>query len=515
MTPGFITGDEQRITGDEQRITGDEPTPHLAATTDPSGRAPSSHPACYPRPIVTPAHARRRRSFPFVVALVATLHACSESTEVVIDPIPDAAGFDDWYQPVEDAAVIEEREIDDPTDVPALDAPPPPEDAPLATIDLGALDAPLATVDAGGVRDAGSPPPAPADAGSTPPPPPPPHFTTVFSTRRSNNAPDTAVEDAIVNLIRHAAPGSRIRVAIFSFTRNGPSAELIAAARRGIDVRIVFDGDAVHTTGSEVAMLRAGLGVDRVTVCGAPGTSCNGSGIMHHKTFLFSALEDGSRDVVVQASHNLTTTQLSMHNNAVIVRDDAALFAGYERTWNDLRRDANVVNYYRIDDGDRATRVYFFPRTDGDTAVSVINNVDCVAGSHVRVTMAFFTDRRVAVAQALAARRRAGCAVEAVIGDAEIRAGSSVLSTLRSAGVAVTLYPARAGGWTIHSKYLLVDSRYAGSTTPRRLVFTGSHNWTGPALDANDETLLRVEDDGVYNAFLADWNLVRAAASRP
>ena len=442
-----------------------------------------------------------------MVALFAALHACSESTEVVIDPTQDAAGFDDWYQPVEDAAVIDEREIDDPTDVPALDAPPPPEDTPVATIDLGAVDVPLGPVDAGGVRDAGSPPP--------PPPPPPPHFTTVFSTRRSSNAPDTAVEDAIVNLIRHAAPGSRIRVAIFSFTRNGPSAELIAAARRGIDVRIVFDGDAVHTTGSEVATLRAGLGVDRVTVCGAPGTSCNGSGIMHHKTFLFSALEDGSRNVVMQASHNLTTTQLSLHNNAVIVRDDAALFAGYERTWNDLRRDANVVNYYRIDDGDRATRAYFFPRTDGDTAVSVINNVDCVAGSHVRVTMAFFTDRRVAVAQALAARRRAGCAVEAVIGDAEIRAGSSVLSTLRSAGVAVTLYPARAGGWTIHSKYLLIDSRYAGSTTPRRLVFTGSHNWTGPALDANDETLLRVEDDGVYNAFLADWNLVRAAAARP
>ena len=55
---------------------------------------------------------------------------------------------------------------------------------------------------------------------------------------------------------------------------------------------------------------------------------------MHHKTFLFSALEDGSRNVVMQASHNLTTTQLSLHNNAVIVRD-----------WY------NILNYRVADDG--------------------------------------------------------------------------------------------------------------------------------------------------------------------
>ena len=60
---------------------------------------------------------------------------------------------------------------------------------------------------------------------------------------------------------------------------------------------------------------------------------------MHHKTFLFSELSDGSRNVVLQGSHNLTTTQLTMHNNAVIIRGDAALFAAYERTWRDLFAD--------------------------------------------------------------------------------------------------------------------------------------------------------------------------------
>jgi phosphatidylserine/phosphatidylglycerophosphate/cardiolipin synthase-like enzyme len=90
-----------------------------------------------------------------------------------------------------------------------------------------------------------------------------------------------------------------------------------------------------------------------------------------------------------------------------------------------------------------------------------------------------------------------------------------VLNTLRDAGVRVTLYPRRASGWQLHSKYLLVDAPYAGSSGHQHLVFTGSHNYTGGALTANDENVLRVDDGAVFNAFLADWVRVRAAAARP
>ena len=58
-------------------------------------------------------------------------------------------------------------------------------------------------------------------------------------------------------------------------------------------------------------------------------------------------------------------------------------------------------------------------------------------------------------------------------------------------------------------------AEFIASTAHRRLVFTGSHNWTGPSLDQNDETLLRVERDEVFNAFVADLARVRAAATRP
>jgi phosphatidylserine/phosphatidylglycerophosphate/cardiolipin synthase-like enzyme len=387
-----------------------------------------------------------------------------------------------------------------------MSAPPPPPPPP-PDVDMGAPP-PV---------DMGAPPPD-VDMGTPPPPPPPPPtfptYETVFSRRPATNGRDTTVEDRLVQLIDAAVPGSRIRGALYTFTRTGPADALGRAAARGVDVKIILDGGA-DGAGSEVGTLRTGLGTGNVRLCDSPGTACVGSGIMHHKTFLFSALADGSTNVVAQASHNLTANQLQMHNNAIIVRGDATLFAAYERTWNDLFADVEIPDYYRLTDGDLATRVYFFPRPGGgDTTVSILDNVACDGTARIRVAMAFFTDARLEVAQALARRAREGCDVQVIAGNAEIPLGGSVETTLTGAGVRLFKYPDRSG-WGLHSKYMIIDANYAGSAAHRRLVFTGSHNWTGPALSINDETMLRVEDNGVFDAYLADWNHVRVESARP
>ena len=396
-------------------------------------------------------------------------------------PVPDAGPVDD------------ETGGTPPTEpVPEPDAGPAPADAGLPPADAGS-------------------PPAP-DAGS-PPPPPPPNLQVVFSTRPATNGRDTSIEAALVALMDQALPGSKLRLEMYTFTRAAPADALIRAHQRGVDVKVVVDGGARLAAGSEIPRLEAALGLARVKSCSSAGggTSCQGTGIMHNKVLLLSALADGSRNVVVQASHNLTTAQLTMHNNAVVVRNDPALFAAYAQTFDDLWTDAQNLGAYRVADGTLATRAYFFPRgSGGDTVVSVLNNVTCDATAKIRVAMAFFTSARQAIADALSARKAEGCDVAIVVGDDEIPFSAQV-----SSGVAVTRYPQRAGGWGLHSKYLLVDAKYAGSSAHRRLVFTGSHNYTGPALTSNDETLLRVEDAAVFQAFLADWAKVKAAALTP
>lgn len=344
---------------------------------------------------------------------------------------------------------------------------------------------------------------------------PPPRFQPVFSVRPADDGIDPAIEDAVVALIRRALPRSRVRIAVFTFTRMTVAQALIDAHNRGVDVRVVVDGGADDPPESAVPALVRALGRARVTVCGAPGTACLGTGIMHHKTALFSALDDGSRSVVVQSSHNYTGAQRRRHNNALIIRGDARLFSAYERVFEHQRRDIVRRGYYHTADGSLGTRAYFFPRDAGDTAVSALNNVDCRGGGRIRVAMAFFTNARLAVADALLRRHREGCDVQVVVGDAHIRIGPRVRDLLRDGGVPLSLYRESAGGWALHSKYMLIDARYAGSRTNRRLVFTGSHNWTGGALRENDETMLRVENDAVFEAYLADWGRVRAGAGRP
>lgn len=430
-----------------------------------------------------------------------------EAEDYDAGPYPDDIGPEDFPIPPEDGGL--KKPDPPPWDEDAGEPPDPPEPPPE---DAG--DAPRPG------DDAGLPPVPDHDAGVALPTLLP-RYSTVFSTRPQDSAPDTAVEDLLLALIRRAVPGSRIRVAVYHFTRGRVSEALVAAFRRGVDVRVLLDGgvravlddpDAAEIT--EAPTLILGLGRSRVTLCRAPGGACLGTNIMHHKTFLFSDVGGGSRNVVVQASHNLTTTQTHLHNNAVVVRGDSALFAAYERTFEQQRRDVVQENYYRASAGNFRTRAYFFPRAAGDTAVAAIDSVSCEGGGRIRVAMAFFTNARLEVARALARRRREGCGVEVVVGDSGIRVGRQVLAALRDAGVRVTRYPTRSGGWGLHSKYLIIDARYGGSSARRRLVFTGSHNWTRGALRDNDETMLRVEDDGVFNAFMADWARLRLAAVR-
>ncbi|WP_328540287.1 phospholipase D-like domain-containing protein [Streptomyces sp. NBC_00344] len=62
----------------------------------------------------------------------------------------------------------------------------------------------------------------------------------------------------------------------------------------------------------------------------------------------------------------------------------------------------------------------------------------------------------------------------------------------------------------MHSKYLLIDGMYDG--TANKLVWTGSHNYSGPSLRENDEALLKVDDSAYHDAYVSNFNAVKAAA---
>ncbi|MET8294574.1 phospholipase D-like domain-containing protein [Streptomyces sp. NPDC005180] len=374
-----------------------------------------------------------------------------------------------------------------------------------------------------------------------------------FNDPAGSSAEQDAIRNQLISLVNRAPAGSEINGSIYLITDGGVRSALVAAKQRGVKVKVIVDGDAVadtdpetgKATGSEYSALAAatGLGTDLTAdswVMACPTTrGCignrslsggDGGAINHNKFFLFSRV--GSTDnVVFQTSANLTTSQRrNLYNNAVTLPDNGSgLYAAYRAYWQDLQTygssGSGLPHYYQTQDSG-PYKTYFFPRqektgttyaTDAstDTVVSLLNNVDCAGGTtRVRVGMYAFT--RPQVADKLVQMKTAGCAVDLLHNGEDGNLGTTVKNTIagrldytaRCAGTALNADgTSRTIG--IHSKYLLIEGTYLGGAN-RKLVFTGSHNYTFPNLRANDETLLKIDNPTVYDAFKANFEAIKA-----
>ncbi|MEV5441784.1 phospholipase D-like domain-containing protein [Streptomyces sp. NPDC052644] len=362
--------------------------------------------------------------------------------------------------------------------------------------------------------------------------------TATFNDPAGDTAAQSRIRDHILDLIGRAPAGSVISVAMYTFTENPVTDALAAAHARGVRVRVIVDHTSVTMTGGEYGRLAEALGTDRtksswVYACPA-GRGCIGSrtlagdadGAINHNKFLLFSSTGGAGKVVVQTSANLTNTQRTdLFNNAVTVVD-SGLYDNYLAYFGDLLAHGTSTgtdHYYRTPTSATGPyKTYFFPRKESflkapdddaatDTVKLVLDNVGCAGGAtSVRVAANLFT--RDEVAAKLVELHRAGCEVHLAYDGAPGSMGSAVRTALagRLTAQAACSEP-RADGTRIglHSKYLLVDGVYNGQAG-RKIVFTGSHNYTYPALRANDETLLKIDDPALYDRFRADHERLMA-----
>ncbi len=355
--------------------------------------------------------------------------------------------------------------------------------------------------------------------------------STVFNDPAGTATEQDRIRDYVLGLINDTAAGAEIRVSMYGFTDNSVSAALVNAAKRGVAVKVIVDNYTLGLDGTEYPTLETGLGTDRsaaswVLACPA-NRACiadrvlSGStgGIDHNKFFLFSQV-DGASNVVVQTSANMTTTQRQdLFNNAVTLTD-AGIYTSYKTYFGDLEtygaKSTGLTDYYTTTTSG-PYKTYFFPRheksgttfnTDPstDTIKLILDNVSCTGGTQIRVAMYAFT--RTQVAQKLVDLQAAGCTVTLAFDGHSDPDGTphlppsveSIVSGKLAQRVECDDGPTGIG---VHSKYLLIQGTYDG-TANRKIVFTGSHNYTYGALRANDETLLKVDDAAVYDQYKAN-----------
>ncbi|MFC7911521.1 phospholipase D-like domain-containing protein [Streptomyces nigra] len=360
----------------------------------------------------------------------------------------------------------------------------------------------------------------------------------VFNRPTGTVTEQQAIRTQLLDYIGQSPSGSSIKASVYHFWDTEMAQALTAAHARGVEVQLMLDESDVSDNPDDptYGMLRAALGTDTsgnsfVGLCpvnkSCLGDPSLGASINHNKFWLFSQL-DGAYDVVVQTSSNLSPSSYSRFwNDAYVLTNNVTMYTAYSnyfaklvgKDWDSWRYSYTTSSPYKV---------YFFPRpasdpSPGDTVTGVLDNVTCTytensTTRHTKVRVAMFKLTRLAVAQKLVALQKAGCSVDVVYSVTDSGSSSGTWETLHaSGGPALRCYnwdddgDSNTASRIVHSKYLLIEGKYDG-TTGQKVLWTGSHNYSGPALTKNDEALLKVDVDTAHDAYVTNFTAVKAAA---
>lgn len=266
------------------------------------------------------------------------------------------------------------------------------------------------------------------------------------------------------------------------------AAALIAARRRGVDVRLVTERDNLGS--QEVAMIIA---------AGIPVVADRGRGFMHNKF----AIVDG--EYVWTGSYNITPRGgRTNNNNAVLIRSTglAAMFREEFDEMFEHRLFGGGIRSLRSVFGARSVEVegvridaFFSPEDPVRDEI-----VHLIRQARHSVCFMTFTFTSVEISEAMAQARARGVAVAGVVEGYGALAGHSRYVLLQAAGCAVRR---DRGETTMHHKVIIIDGE---------IVVTGSYNFTANAGRINDENVLVIRSARVAAKYLAEFARLYGAA---
>jgi len=364
-------------------------------------------------------------------------------------------------------------------------------------------------------------------------------YRTFFQDPGSGPTPDFSLENHAIALINDVPSGGQITFTFRDFNRNNIADALIAAQKRGVAVDGVIDGQ--ERTRAVVQRLQTALGPDRFVICGSPTFefhSCiantlnpfvprppitTGKSLQHNKYMTFSRA-DGRDFVVLQPSENwLLPQQYNYYNDMVEISGDHALYQAYVQHLFELKAQVRSENRYLVTSGDDGRNTMFpSPRLqpspdEDDTIAERLREIDCSDGGSaagtglIRIGNMQFDASRRAILRELLKLKEEGCRIEHIFTNAD----GEVIAGLVSAGIPVYPFYQRAAATVtgqriiVHDKFWLVDAKSKLTGRRMKIAYVGTSNWRTDE-QYSDDMLLRIVDDGVYDAYTNYWELIKS-----
>jgi phosphatidylserine/phosphatidylglycerophosphate/cardiolipin synthase-like enzyme len=351
----------------------------------------------------------------------------------------------------------------------------------------------------------------------------------IFNDPTGSLAKHRRIINKVEQVIDHAPKGSRIRMAQYLFDLDSTADALVRAYARGVNVQLMIDD---YPISPQTSRMRKVLGTNKtkpsfvarcVNACMSSNTS-----VMHAKFFLFSQSGQTKTISMVSSANPYTGNSSVSWNNHHIIVGDQKLYDSLNRYFVDMLPDRDQPNYYRTTTSGKH-KLYFFPRTavKGTADVpmlDVLNHVRCTGMSAgygsggrtvVRIEQWGWSAARLDIARRVWALHDQGCKVSVIINGFNI--SPKVLTVLlkrstRTGQMAVYNAGIDTNGNGIRDKYmhhkvLMINGRWFSQS--KKVVYTGSANFTGTALLSNNELIMRVIDNRTYDAYYSNFNYIR------
>jgi phosphatidylserine/phosphatidylglycerophosphate/cardiolipin synthase-like enzyme len=254
---------------------------------------------------------------------------------------------------------------------------------------------------------------------------------------------------------------------------------LLAAARRGVAVRMVVESDFMDEP--EIGQIKE---------AGIPVLGDRRESTMHNKFVVIDRVE------VWTGSLNFTISDVYRNNNNLIRIRSAQMAENYTAEFNemfeqDLFGDKTLPQtpYASLTINNTLIEVYFSP--DDGTAAEIIRHIQGARQSIHFMAFSFTSDH---IAGAMLAKAAEGVSVAGVFEASQV--GSNIggeFQLMRAAGLDVRL---DGNPRNMHHKVIIIDEG---------TVITGSYNFSANAEKRNDENTLVIHDPAIAGQFMAEF----------